>query len=377
MNQLQLIINAVAVLNSFILFSLLVFRKNNTLPNYALGGIILIPGLYFSNSIIMLNGWGIHYYLYFIFVQFIAIFYTPFTSIYVYSIMGKSITKLWPVFVTSALLGLIPCYILYHYLHLNINAQIDFFHRLTHGTYPDIVTIYSIFYYSIQQVVFIFLLIEIRKMKKRFTNALSNLDSIKLEYLDHLMLLLVLANALIILLYLAFNILFAEYILLPLIATAIYSFVVRNAFKNNVIFTSNNYQLHLQKVEKNKPISTAESTFDDELKKELVKKIELLLQNKTVLQDCELTISKFSNELNTPSHIVSKYLNDCLQQNFHDLINSHRIEYAKKLIKNNPLLTIESIAYDAGFNSRATFYRAFKKHTHQTPTEFINSLKAN
>jgi len=38
--------------------------------------------------------------------------------------------------------------------------------------------------------------------------------------------------------------------------------------------------------------------------------------------------------------------------------------------------TIEYVAYESGFNSRASFYRAFKKHTGITPTEFLRKKTA-
>jgi AraC-like DNA-binding protein len=36
--------------------------------------------------------------------------------------------------------------------------------------------------------------------------------------------------------------------------------------------------------------------------------------------------------------------------------------------------TLLGIAYDCGFNSKATFNRAFKKNTGKTPKEFLESI---
>lgn len=50
------------------------------------------------------------------------------------------------------------------------------------------------------------------------------------------------------------------------------------------------------------------------------------------------------------------------------LINEKRVERAKVLVGNKiNQMTIEAIAYEAGFNRRASFYRAFKKCTSLTP----------
>ena len=59
------------------------------------------------------------------------------------------------------------------------------------------------------------------------------------------------------------------------------------------------------------------------------------------------------------------------EKNFYDLINTHRVEEAKKrLIDSNNTKTILEILYEVGFNSKSVFNSAFKKNTGFTPTEF-------
>ena len=62
---------------------------------------------------------------------------------------------------------------------------------------------------------------------------------------------------------------------------------------------------------------------------------------------------------------------------FADWQNSHRIEYAKKLLLNNKKYTIDAISSISGYSSRSAFYAAFKKVTNITPTEFIRQAKNN
>jgi AraC-like DNA-binding protein len=51
------------------------------------------------------------------------------------------------------------------------------------------------------------------------------------------------------------------------------------------------------------------------------------------------------------------------------------VDKAKILLRDKlDKLTIEGIARESGFNSRASFYRAFKKYTAVSPSEFINQL---
>jgi len=59
--------------------------------------------------------------------------------------------------------------------------------------------------------------------------------------------------------------------------------------------------------------------------------------------------------------------------NFFDFINRYRIEEFKiqSILKANNHLSIMGIAYNCGFNSKASFYRAFKKFEGISPTDYI------
>ena len=69
---------------------------------------------------------------------------------------------------------------------------------------------------------------------------------------------------------------------------------------------------------------------------------------------------------------ASKLINTFSDYNFSDYINSLRIEQAKKLLSDDSFdqYTIVAIGLESGFNSKSTFYTAFKKFTSQTPSEF-------
>ena len=61
--------------------------------------------------------------------------------------------------------------------------------------------------------------------------------------------------------------------------------------------------------------------------------------------------------------------------NFNDLINSYRITKAKQLLKSSNYndYTIDAVGLECGFNSKSTFYSAFKKVTNTTPAAFKRS----
>ncbi|WP_095074067.1 helix-turn-helix domain-containing protein [Tenacibaculum jejuense] len=85
-----------------------------------------------------------------------------------------------------------------------------------------------------------------------------------------------------------------------------------------------------------------------------------------------LSLETLANELQISSSQLSKVINEETSQNFNHLINTYRIDFSKALLLDDDYknYTITSIALESGFNSKSTFYNAFKKHTGITPSDF-------
>ena len=103
-------------------------------------------------------------------------------------------------------------------------------------------------------------------------------------------------------------------------------------------------------------------------------KIENLILTEKLFQNPELSLSEIANKLKSNTNIISRAVNQGFNMNFNDFINNYRIEAVKEMFqkgehKNSTLL---GIAYDCGFNSKATFNRAFKKNTNLSPKEFLS-----
>lgn len=73
---------------------------------------------------------------------------------------------------------------------------------------------------------------------------------------------------------------------------------------------------------------------------------------------------------------IAETLNGLLGQSFNDYINNYRIEEVKSLFKDSKWKkeSILSIAFEAGFNSKATFYSSFKKLIGETPSNCRSHL---
>ncbi len=105
---------------------------------------------------------------------------------------------------------------------------------------------------------------------------------------------------------------------------------------------------------------------------QLFSKIDLLLAEKELYKNPNLTLPQLAKELNMRTHLLSQFINDNLDKNFSQFINEYRITEAKRLLKANTSLKIEVIAEQCGFNSNSTFYTAFKKITNTTPSKYSN-----
>ncbi|ADB38225.1 helix-turn-helix domain-containing protein [Spirosoma linguale] len=118
--------------------------------------------------------------------------------------------------------------------------------------------------------------------------------------------------------------------------------------------------------------SVAPEPIDREIIEACLSGLKIAFEVKKMHLDPELTLQSLSQKMNVPSRTISMVLNREVQKNFHEYLNQYRVEEAKKLLldyrqKNT---TIAAVAYEAGFNSIATFQRVFKKISGLTPREF-------
>ena len=159
--------------------------------------------------------------------------------------------------------------------------------------------------------------------------------------------------------------LIADTFLLYLIATTVAAFVLYGVsfwvMKNRLVF-KNNGRL-------NKLNGNAEGLYQ---------KIEQAFEHQKIYQDPDLTIDKLADTIKSQSYLVSLVVNEKFNMSFPELINSYRIEEAKKMLQSEETrhLSIESIAYESGFNSLSSFYSSFKKMSDTTPAEYRKQFQS-
>ncbi|WP_057940303.1 helix-turn-helix domain-containing protein [Algoriphagus resistens] len=72
-------------------------------------------------------------------------------------------------------------------------------------------------------------------------------------------------------------------------------------------------------------------------------------------------------------HSLSKLLNEEYKYGFAHYVNEFRVKEAKLLIQTRNELSLEGIGFEAGFNSKSSFFDAFKKITNSTPSAYRKS----
>lgn len=126
-----------------------------------------------------------------------------------------------------------------------------------------------------------------------------------------------------------------------------------------------------------KRVKYQKSRLSGEDAEKIVDKVIKAIEKDKLYLDPELTLQELSTKSNVQSYMISQSLSMVLDKNFYELVNGYRIETAKQLLVNPEKrnLTILSIGFEAGFNSKTTFNSVFKKNTGQTPSEYLKRFK--
>lgn len=117
----------------------------------------------------------------------------------------------------------------------------------------------------------------------------------------------------------------------------------------------------------NRSIELSEEELSD-----LKRKLEEVISNEKPYLDQEITLSSLAKLVGTSEKKLSTLLNQSLEISFYDFINGHRVAAVKEKLKEeeNNKYSIIGLAYAAGFNSKSSFYRAFKKETGVSPVAY-------
>lgn len=121
------------------------------------------------------------------------------------------------------------------------------------------------------------------------------------------------------------------------------------------------------------------SILSDAVRIEYKDKLLRHMETEKPFLDMDLNLDILSKELSIRTRYLSEVINIYFQKNFFDFINDYRIEECKRLFNDSKYdkRNILEIAYESGFNTKATFNSAFKKCTGVTPLQYRKNNSGN
>ncbi|WP_422105460.1 helix-turn-helix domain-containing protein [Winogradskyella sp.] len=138
---------------------------------------------------------------------------------------------------------------------------------------------------------------------------------------------------------------------------SIYSFMIYLIIRPNTL------------IKTNKKYKT--SSLPANYKKQKLSRLLKLIEEEHLYLEANFSLRTLSEKSGLTTHHISQILNEELQISFFQLTNRYRVEEAKKRLKDNAKhIKIEQLAYDLGYKSKSTFFKAFKSTTGLTPSEY-------
>ncbi len=135
---------------------------------------------------------------------------------------------------------------------------------------------------------------------------------------------------------------------------------------------------HLTEEEKDNLTEEEKDNLTEEEKDNLAEKEQQLksaldrwIEEKRYCQG-DVSLDDIACMLGTTRHFLRHYFRNHMPADFRTWRTELRVAEAKRIIQENPAISLEDVCQTTGFNHRANFHRQFQKTTGETPTEYKN-----
>jgi len=114
---------------------------------------------------------------------------------------------------------------------------------------------------------------------------------------------------------------------------------------------------------------------DTSIKTDRFNAIDEIIKSERLYTDPLISLQLIANRFELSEGYVSQLINKNTSTNFSTYINNLRVVEAQRILKNPDYqeYTIVAVGLESGFNSKSTFYNAFKKNTGISPLEYKKS----
>ncbi len=119
------------------------------------------------------------------------------------------------------------------------------------------------------------------------------------------------------------------------------------------------------------------SGLDPERSRQYAERLTRSMTDEKLFTQPELSLDDLAGRLSLSPNQLSQVINEQFGVNFWDYVNGYRIREVEAQLRRgvHRKQTLLAIALDAGFNSKASFNRAFKKFTGQTPSGYLEGIE--
>lgn len=347
----------------FVSFFLFFSKKGSRLSNFLLAFFFLSLGSGLLDYYLLMSGFFEVNTQYALFLNSLVILHAPLLLLYTQSLTTENF-RLRVIHLLHAIPFLIALFLLFvFYYRQPPEMQKGVLDGVKEG--KDLSTILiSAFGFIYELSYLLAIRVRIRNYRETIVQEFSNLDKINLNWLKFLVnvfIIFVLASTLAnILRHSQLIRLDQGAIVLGLVGLLFFiSSVLLKGLHQNEIFLGAQRSSH----------HNAPSTEEN---RSLLNQLNIHITEIKPYLDPELTLNDLASQLKVSARQLSTLINAELGKSFFDLINSYRIEEAKKILResSDPKLTVLEVMYQVGFNSKSSFNTAFKKYTGNTPTAY-------
>jgi len=125
------------------------------------------------------------------------------------------------------------------------------------------------------------------------------------------------------------------------------------------------------------PAGEQKISISPEKTREIMDRVTKVMDEERPYLDPGLTLPMLADMAGVSRNLLSQAINEHTKQNFYDYVNFYRVETVKEYLKDPGKrdMNVLHIAFDAGFNTKATFNSVFKKSTGLTPSQYRKSFE--